>query len=191
MDFDIFNDEKRKVLCVRNDEGFPGTTYAKLLTVGAIYTVEYVTVEGWYTYIGLREFPDKEFNSVLFEELGENADTCENINGKKRLQDLPQYHIDRRIFEKIIKDTVGYEKMNDAFCYGEFAQDDEFSWWRYSDEFYILHKQSGMLVNWYKHFGRTNTCSQKDRTVEDYYVFFTKFNEELDYWYKSHNRTWK
>lgn len=91
----------------------------------------------------------------------------------KRLNYLPQYHIDRRDFEKVIEDTIGYEKMWDAFSYaGTFAQGDEFAWWRDEDEFYILHKQSGMLINWYKHFGRTNTCSQSDRTLEDYYEFF-------------------
>ena len=43
---------------------------------------------------------------------------------------------------------------------------------------------SGMTVNWYKHLGRTNTCSQANRTVEDYRTFFTLFKEELDYWGK-------
>lgn len=102
---------------------------------------------------------------------------------EERLTYLPQYHIDRRDFEKVIEDTIGYEKLGDAFSYaGGFTQDDEFAWWRFEDEFYILHKNSGMLVNWYKHAGRTNTCSQSDRTLEDYYEFFTKFNEALDHW---------
>lgn len=102
-----------------------------------------------------------------------------------RLIDLPQYHIDRDDFNKVIAATIGYEKLYDAFSYaGEFAQDDEFAWWHYSDEFYVLHKNSGMLVNWYKHTGRTNTCSQNNRTLEDYYEFFTRFSEELDYWFK-------
>lgn len=49
-------------------------------------------------------------------------------------------------------------------------------------EFYIIHLDSGMMVNWYKHLGRTNTCSQSNRTIEDYYEFFKLFKEELDYW---------
>ena len=48
-------------------------------------------------------------------------------------------------------------------------------------EYYIIHLESGMMVNWYKHLGRTNTCSQKDRTIDDYYEFFNLFKEELDY----------
>lgn len=48
----------------------------------------------------------------------------------------------------------------------------------------IVHLDSGMMVNWYKHLGRTNTCSQSNRTIEDYYKFFKLFKEELDYWEK-------
>lgn len=58
---------------------------------------------------------------------------------------------------------------------------DEFAWFSNSDEYYIIHLESGMMVNWYKHLGRTNTCSQKDRTIDDYYEFFRLFKEELDY----------
>lgn len=101
---------------------------------------------------------------------------------KQNLNYLPHYHIEREDFVKIIECTIGYEKVLDAFCYGEFNQCDEFAWWRYDDEFYIVHKDSGMMVNWYKHLGRTNTCSQKDRAIEDYREFFTRFSEELDYW---------
>lgn len=188
MEFDIFNDEERRVVCIRNDKDvLNGGAFAHLLTIGAVYTIESVQVDNWFTLVTLREFPGLEFNSVLFEEIGEEANWSENINGKKRLADMSQYHIDRDLFCKIVNKTVGYEKLNDAFSYaGEFAQDEEFAWWRHDDEFYILHKRSGMMVNWYKHFGRTNTCSQENRTVEDYYIFFTLLNEELDYWFKTH-----
>ena len=100
----------------------------------------------------------------------------------KRLSNLPQYPIERDVFCDIIEKTIGYRKLSNAFTYGEFNQDDEFAWWRYDDEYYILHKVSGMLVNWYKHEGRCLTCSQSDKTVEDYYEFFNAFSEELDYW---------
>lgn len=60
----------------------------------------------------------------------------------------------------------------------------EFAWFYYDEKFYIMHLPSGMTVNWYKHLGRTNTCSQEFRILEDYYEFFTKFKEELDDWGK-------
>lgn len=100
---------------------------------------------------------------------------------KYELEDLPQYHIDRDLMCKIVADTIGYERLMDAFDYGTVVCD-SFAWFRNSDEFYIIHLDSGMVINWYKHLGKTNTCSQSNRTVKDYYAFFNLFKEELDYW---------
>ena len=67
---DIFNKRERQVRCIRNDSDvWNGGTFANLLTVGESYTVEWIDVHSWYTLVGLREFPGKEFNSVLFEEV--------------------------------------------------------------------------------------------------------------------------
>lgn len=99
---------------------------------------------------------------------------------EKRLTSLPQYHIDRDKLCEIVKETIGYKRLMDAFCHGTVVCD-EFAWFSNSDEYYIIHLESGMMVNWYKHLGRTNTCSQSDRTIDDYYEFFRLFKEELDY----------
>ena len=103
------------------------------------------------------------------------------MNDEKKLEDLPQYHLDRDLLCKIVNETVGYEQLMDAFDYGAVVCD-EFAWFRNNDEYYIIHLASGMMVNWYKHLGRTNTCSQNGRTVDDYYTFFRLFKEELEYW---------
>lgn len=104
----------------------------------------------------------------------------------KHLKDLPQYHIERDLFCTVVKETIGYSTLNDAFNYGVFNQSDDFAWFCYDDEYYIIHKDSGMMINWYKHFGRCNTCSQIHRTLEDYYEFFRAFNDDLFYWAESH-----
>ena len=71
---DIFDNSERQVVCVSNDMlgMFPGFDDAPLLTVGEKYTVTDVEVDAWYTLVTLKEFPGKEFNSVLFEELSED-----------------------------------------------------------------------------------------------------------------------
>ena len=71
MKFDIWNNAVRKVLCVRNDEDgmMIGSENHHLLEVGKTYTVEDVEVYSWYTLVYLKEFPDKGFNSVIFEEI--------------------------------------------------------------------------------------------------------------------------
>ena len=105
----------------------------------------------------------------------------------KKLRMLDQYHIERDLFCKIVEETIGVEFLLDAFCYGQFNCTDDFVWYRVDDEFFISHMNSGMTVNWYKHLGRTNTCSQKDRTEEDYRIFFTMFKAELEFWARHRN----
>ena len=39
------------------------------LTIGGIYTMLKEEVHSWHTKIILKEFPDKKFNSVCFEEI--------------------------------------------------------------------------------------------------------------------------
>ena len=102
------------------------------------------------------------------------------------LKDLPQYHLDRNTFCQVVEDTIGYYILNDAFTYDTCVHGDEFTWFRVDDELYILHRNSGMMVNWYKNAGRTNTCSQNYRTVDDYYEFFTKFKEDFVRWERQH-----
>lgn len=85
MEFNIFNDEMRKVICVRNDSNLMGGgTFAHLLTIGETYTIDYVDVGDWSTMVGLKEFPGKEFNSVLFEEI----DTTQVASNESSVDDI-------------------------------------------------------------------------------------------------------
>lgn len=71
MEFDIWNNEPRNVLCVRNgeDDCWVASENNHLLKIGKKYTVEYVEVHSWHTIVFLKEFPNVEFNSVLFNEI--------------------------------------------------------------------------------------------------------------------------
>lgn len=99
---------------------------------------------------------------------------------EKLLKDLPQYHFDRDDFCKVLREVFTWDEFVDidvlCSCNSHF---DEFSLLRNDDEFYILHRNSGILINWYKHAGRTNTCNRPDFTLDDFRVFLTKLREEL------------
>lgn len=62
------------------------------------------------------------------------------------------------------------------------AETDSFKmWYNFEDEeVYILHKTSGILVNWYKlyHVGRCLTCNKK-LTYHDFETFFTLLKSEI------------
>lgn len=75
-----------------------------------------------------------------------------------------QYPITRdefiRIFSKI--DEIIYE----IYDYEDF----DIKIWHYEDDIYILEKDTGILVNWYKHLGRCNTCN-KELSIREYEQF--------------------
>lgn len=69
---DIFNSEEREIRCINNEDsdGMMVCGYNNhLLELGKTYTVVDVEVNSWYTLATLKEFPDVQFNSVIFEEL--------------------------------------------------------------------------------------------------------------------------
>jgi len=94
---------------------------------------------------------------------------------RKNLDTLKQYAIDREVFTRIFLRI--YKLDMDDYLYN--YEGHSFKAWKYDDEFYILHKDSGTLVNWYKHLGRTNTCN-KNLSLVEYLQFVTMFLDEID-----------
>lgn len=66
----VRNHSRRKVVCTDKYDTSPFGCDYELLEVGKEYTVTNVDMGGFVTMITLEEFPDKEFNSVLFGEIG-------------------------------------------------------------------------------------------------------------------------
>ena len=55
----------------------------KYLTVGKTYTVKRTKVFGWISYVILEEFPDEEFNTVMFIDLDDDdEELCEEIEDR-------------------------------------------------------------------------------------------------------------
>ena len=100
--------------------------------------------------------------------------------GEKSMDTLPQYHFDRDDFCKVFCEVFTIDEYVDidVEC-GINRHLDEFSLFRCEDEFYILHRNSGILINWYKHMGRTNTCNKPDFTLDDFREFLKKLREDL------------
>jgi hypothetical protein len=90
------------------------------------------------------------------------------------LYDMEQYPIERELFVKLfteIEKRLWYEGI-------PAVETCNFKYWHYDDEFYIVHKNSGTLINWYKHLGRCNTCNKK-LSLKEYEKFVADFEEEL------------
>lgn len=99
------------------------------------------------------------------------------------MKTLPQYHFDRQDFCKVFDEVFTQEEIIDldVTC-GDNRHFDEYSLFRWEDEFYILHRNSGILINWYKHLGRTNTCNKADFTLDDLKQFLIRLKGELKFY---------
>ena len=100
----------------------------------------------------------------------------------KYLETLPQYHFERDDFVNAFYDVFtsdeicdievicGYPKYTGAFLLA-----------RNEDEFYIIHLESGTIINWYKHLGRTNTCNKEGFSLDDLRELLCLLKEEVDF----------
>lgn len=95
-------------------------------------------------------------------------------------KDLPQYHFDRGDFCKVFNEVFTPDEIVDleSDCQGGMHLD-HFFLFHYEDEFYILHRDSGIMINWYKHLGRTNTCNRSDFTLDDLRVFLNALKADM------------
>lgn len=96
------------------------------------------------------------------------------------METLPQYHFERRDFAHVFEEVFTFDEYIDIYvtC-GTNCHLDEFSLFRWQDEFYILHRNSGILINWCKHMSHTNTCNKPDFTLDDFRDFLKKLREDL------------
>lgn len=97
------------------------------------------------------------------------------------LKDLPQYHFNRDEFCKVFHELFTSDQIYDieAECQGCQDHFGDFSLLYDDGEFYILHRPSGIMINWYKHLGRTNTCNSPDFNLDDLRIFLKALKEEL------------
>ena len=99
----------------------------------------------------------------------------------KIFEDLPQYAFERDKFCEALFTVCCEEEYVEFVSMYDFVTS-SFIFKRVNDEFYIIHMPSGIMVNWYKHLGRTNTCNKDltyDNLVEFFRMFIDEFREEI------------
>lgn len=95
----------------------------------------------------------------------------------KIFEPMKQYFLDRDLFCKAFHRYLpNFEDILSDNGYN--LTTDNFKMFRVDDEFYVLHLPSGIMINWYKHLGRTNTCN-KDLTFNQYAEFLLLLRREL------------
>lgn len=98
----------------------------------------------------------------------------------KFLQELPQYYFDRDDFVKVFKKVFSSDEIFELeVACQEHRCLDNFHLYYAEDEFYIIHLDSGTIVNWYKHLGRTNTCNKEGFGLEDLQEFLEILKKDM------------
>lgn len=91
------------------------------------------------------------------------------------------YHFTRDEMSKVFEEVFSLNSQAwdwDEVWNCDFRDTNSFHAFKYDDEFYILHKPSGTMINWYKHMGRTNTCN-KDLSLDELKLFLLLLRKEL------------
>ena len=99
----------------------------------------------------------------------------------RNLEDNRQYHFIRDEMTKVFKEVFPLDSQIwdwNTVWYCDFRDTNSFHAFRDDGEFYILHKPSGTMINWYKHMGRTNTCN-KDLSLDELKLFLLLLRKEL------------
>lgn len=118
---------------------------------------------------------DSKYSGKLktFEDFKERYNVLLRMaNPESPFETLPQYALDRDEFIRI------YGNISDALMNESWYETSNFKGWYNDDEWYILHKTSGTMINWYKHCGRTNTCN-KVLTIKQHEEFAKMILEDM------------
>jgi hypothetical protein len=95
------------------------------------------------------------------------------------MRELKQYYFNRDDFTKTFIDVFGDRSEDVIVACQEGKSTYSFLLHYDEGEYYIIHLESGTIINWYKHIGRTNTCNDDTFTLTDLRDFLTLLKDEL------------
>lgn len=94
-------------------------------------------------------------------------------------EEMKQYYLEREDFVSLFGQVFGNCSMDIEQIIIDGWTGDRFHLFWEANEYYILDLQTGMMLNWYKHLGRTNTCNQV-RTIEEIKEFLELLKKDLE-----------
>lgn len=94
-------------------------------------------------------------------------------------EEMKQYYLEREDFVSLFEQVFGNYGIDIEQIVVDGWTGERFHLFWEDDEYYILDMQTGMMLNWYKHLGRTNTCNQI-RTIEEIKEFLELLKEDLE-----------
>lgn len=100
----------------------------------------------------------------------------------KSIKRLRQYYFAREDFINEFRRVFTNIEILNIISYCEDLQiTDRFFLLYENGEYYIIHRYSGIIINWYKHLGRTNTCNMEGFTRKDLHNFLILLKKDLKF----------
>lgn len=98
------------------------------------------------------------------------------------MKTLKQYHFNRDDFTSVFKEIFADHCFDLEVACQEHRETENFLLYcKDYDELYIIHFDSGTIINWYKHIGRINTCNDEDFTLNDLREMLILLKEDLEW----------
>lgn len=99
-----------------------------------------------------------------------------------KLKKLKEYYFPREDFISEFRKVFTNVEILTILSYCENIHiTEEFFLLYENGEYYIIHRDSGTMINWYKHLGRTNTCNKKGFTKKDFHKFLTLLRKSFKF----------
>ncbi len=97
------------------------------------------------------------------------------------MKELEQYHFDRDYFTSVFDEIFANRCFDLEVACQEHRETENFLLYYKDDEFYIIHFDRGTIINWSKHTGPTNTCNDKDFSLNDLREMLILLKEDLEW----------
>ena len=134
----------------------------------------------------MTESERQELNKLIDEELKQLKAQRKELEKEvaiKQCDKLPQYHFERKEFVDAFKEIFTTDEILgiEELCQHDSSLRDFHLFYTTLEEYYIIHIPSNVVINWYKHLGRTNTCNKADFELVDLKAFLKLLKNNLPY----------
>lgn len=134
----------------------------------------------------MTESERQELNKLIDTELKQLKEQRKEIEKEvaiKQCDKLPQYHFERKEFVDAFKEIFTTDEILgiEELCQHDSSLRDFHLFYTTLEEYYIIHIPSNVVINWYKHLGRTNTCNKEDFDLDDLKAFLKLLKNNLPY----------
>jgi len=96
------------------------------------------------------------------------------------MEELPDYHFNREEFVDVFREIFSDDEIIkiEMYCQGCKCFYNFLLYYK-DDTYYIIHFDSGLIISWYKHLGRANTCNNEHFDIFSLKALLKELKEDI------------